>query len=373
MKGMRDSVRYTNAPALWPELLVGTLPDFKIAGAPEQLSGGLLNHVWRVRGGPGSVPASVIIKQTPSHIASSPGVSVDPRRIVIEAHALAAFEVDGSLAEVTALDVRPPRLLILDEPRHLLVMEDVCQCPDLEAWLHLPASNPAQAESLGTSLGRFIGTLHRVTSQRPQLAQEFDNRKIQHMRLDFQYRAVRAYAERAGLPDANALGRRAVAFGELLQQPGVVVIMGDLWPRSVIVSDEGLRVIDWELAHYGRPAQDVGHLAAHLWMQGHRAPELRVAAAAGALLRSFLAAYRGALGPVFDSLFGAAGVFESSVHFGSEVLTRTTGVFQDGYLYSGLAPDHPAIQEAAAVAARHIREPWAVDTFDALGWRHPRA
>ncbi|OIO91954.1 MAG: hypothetical protein AUK03_10375 [Anaerolineae bacterium CG2_30_64_16] len=356
-------------PEGWPEILARNLPGFQIAGPPEQLSGGLLNHVWRVRGGPRSIPASVIVKQTPPHIASSPGVTLDPRRILIEAHALAAFEAGGSLAEVAALDVRPPRLLILDEPRHLLVIEDVCQCPDLEAWLHLPASNPAQAELLGASLGLFIGTLHGVTSQRPQLAQEFDNRKIQQMRLDFQYRAIRAYAERAGLPDADALGRRAVAFGELLQQPGVAVIMGDLWPRSVIVSDEGLRVIDWELAHYGRPAQDVGHLAAHLWMQAHRAADARVAAAADALLRSFLAAYRDALGPVFDSLFGAAGVFESSVHFGSEVLTRTTGVFQDGYLYSGLAPDHPAIQEAAIIAARHIREPLGVDTFDALGWR----
>ena len=358
-----------NAPDSWPEILTRGLPGFQIAHAPEQLSGGLLNHVWRVRGGPGSVPASVIIKRTPPYIASAPGVTLDPLRILIEARALAALEAGGALAEIAALDVRPPRLLILDEPRRLLVMEDVCQCPDLEAWLHLPESDPSQAASLGDSLGRFVGDLHRESAHRPQLAQTFDNRNIQRMRLDFQYRAIRTYAGRAGLLDAEALGHRAVALGEILQQPGVALIMGDLWPRSVIVSDEGLRVIDWELAHYGRPAQDVGHLAAHLWMHRHRAPDARTATTAQAVLDSFLVAYREALGVEFDSLFGVKGVGESSVHFGSEVLTRTTGVFQDGYLYSGLAPDHPAIQEAARIAARHIREPLGVDTFDALGWR----
>ncbi len=85
-----------NIPEGWPEILARGLPGFRIADAPETLTGGLMNHVWRVRGGPGSVPASVIIKRTPSHIASSPGVTLDPRRIVIEAHALAAFADEKS-------------------------------------------------------------------------------------------------------------------------------------------------------------------------------------------------------------------------------------------------------------------------------------
>jgi aminoglycoside phosphotransferase (APT) family kinase protein len=248
-------------------------------------------------------------------------------------------------------------------------MEDVGQCPDMEAWLLLPSSSLAQAGSIGASLGHFIGALHRTSAHRPPLAIEFDNRQIQRMRLDFQYSAIRSYAERAGLPDADDLGRRAVALGERLQQPGIVVVMGDLWPRSVIVGDEGLRIIDWEFAHFGRPAQDIGHLAAHLWMHSHRTADAHAATLARTVLRSFLEAYRGALGSMFHSLFGAEGVCESAVHFGSEILTRTTGVFQDGYLYSGFTPDHPTIQEAASVAARHIREPWEVNTFDALGWR----
>jgi hypothetical protein len=139
-----------DVPELWPGTLRRSLPDFQFTGAPEQLAGGLMNHVWRVRGQPGSAPASVIVKRTPPHIASAPAVALDPRRFLIEARALAAFEVDGPLAEIAAGGTRPPRLLGLDAERQTLIMEDVCECPDLEAWLRLPDSTSEQAKPLGT-------------------------------------------------------------------------------------------------------------------------------------------------------------------------------------------------------------------------------
>lgn len=345
------------------------LPGFRTMKHPEQLSGGLLNYVWRLQGSPESTPGSIIVKWAPPYIATSPGVALDPRRLAIEAKAMSAFEADGPLAAVELPEVRAPRLFMVDDQQHVLAMEDVGRWPDLGTWLHLPSSDPTQAESIAASLGRFVGLLHRVSFEQPGLAQEFDNSNIQRTRLEFQYGSVGDYARRAQLPDADALGGQAVEFGKLLQEPGVCTIMGDLWPPSVIVTDSGLRIIDWELAHYGRPSQDVGHLAAHLWMHGHRAASADASARAGEMLRGFLQAYRAATHLVFDRLFGAQGVFESSIHFGSEVLTRTVGVFQDGYLYNGLAVDDPIIEEAAEVAATHIRHPLDVNTFDALGWR----
>ena len=62
-----EAMRRMNAPEGWPEILAHNLPGFRIADAPETLTGGLMNHVWRVRGGPGSIPASVIIKRTPQY------------------------------------------------------------------------------------------------------------------------------------------------------------------------------------------------------------------------------------------------------------------------------------------------------------------
>jgi 5-methylthioribose kinase len=219
---------------------------------------------------------------------------------------------------------------------------------------------------VGQLLGQFIGALHLRSYRDGRLAEVFDNRTIQRTRLEVQYRAIKDLCERAGLPDADEIGRQAVALGELLLQPGLCVIMGDLWPPSILVTADGLRMIDWELAHFGRPCQDVGHLAAHLWMYIHSVPTEGAAAQARATLQGFLSAYRSALGHKFDELFGSEGIRESALHLGAEVLVRAVGAFQDGYLYDGLGLDDPQVREAVKVAAKHIRSPESMDTFAAL-------
>jgi hypothetical protein len=197
----------------------------------------------------------------------------------------------------------------------------------------------------------------------------FNNVQIQRTRLDFQYKNIQSYAARAGLGNADEIGKQAIQLGERLQQPGSNLIMGDLWSPSVIVTESGLRLIDWELAHYGHPSQDVGHFAAHLWMIAHRASTSEVTMNAETILKHFLESYRDVMGIEFDNLFGVDGVRESSVHFGSEILTRTVGAFQNDYHYGGLSTDHPSIQEAVQTAAAHILDPLEMHTFDSLDWR----
>lgn len=356
-------------PKIIVKILSQQLPEFHIQGNPQPLSGGLLNYVWRVAGDSKSNPRFMIIKWSPPFIASMPDVELDPVRSTIEAKALTAFEPGEKLFGVGEPSVRAPCLYLFDEEQHFLAMEDLGARPDLGAWLRSGSHSRVEAEAIGISLGQFIGRLHRSSAHRPDLAQHFNNSNIQHTRLEFQYNNIQQYAQNAGLPSADEIGRQAVEYGEKLQKPGLAFIMGDLWPPSILITEAGLRIIDWELAHYGRPSQDIGHLAAHLWMHSHRAVSNQGAVLAKQVLDSFLGSYRATLGGDFDSLFGIAGVMESSIHFGSELLTRTTGVFQKDYLYAGLAYDDPIIQEAVDAAARHIRTPAYVDTFDALGWR----
>jgi 5-methylthioribose kinase len=349
-------------PEVVLEHLRRRLPRFEPIGIPELLPGGLLNHVWRVQGR----PEPVIVKVAPPYIAAKPEIPLDPNRIIIEARGLAAFGPRGALAAIGGPAARPPRLLDFDERHHILVMEDVGQFPDLGTWLQQGPHQERSGKDVGQLLGQFIGALHLRSYKDQQLAEVFDNRTIQRTRLEVQYRAIRDLCEGADLPDADELGRQAIALGELLQQPGLCVIMGDLWPPSILVTADGLRLIDWELAHFGRPCQDVGHLAAHLWMYIHRAPTDGAAAQAHAALQGFLGAYRSALGLEFDALFGSQGIRESAVHLGAEVLVRAVGAFQDGYLYAGLGLDDPQVREAVEVAAEHIRSSESVDTFAPL-------
>ena len=340
------------------EQLRRRLPDFEATGAPERLAGGLLNHVWRVPGR----PASVIVKHAPPHIATAPDVPLDPSRLLFEAWALAALGEGGMLEMVATPEARPPRLYDVDEDAFVLVMEDVGTVPDLGTWLR----QERPVGDLGSVLGAFIGRLHRASFGDEALAQSFHNLPVQATRHAVQYCAVEGLLQNAGMEEAAALGARAVALGEQLQQAGRCLIQGDLWPPSVLVTPEGLRLIDWEFAHFGHPAQDLAHFAAHCWMHAHRAPNAAVEVVARGLLGDFLRSYAKALGDQTADLLTPDVLDACAVHFGAEILVRTVGAFQEGYLYAGHSPEASAVQEAVAVAAEHLRVPGQVETFGAL-------
>jgi len=346
-------------------------PAFTSTGAPVRMQGGNLNKVWRVPG----TPASVIAKYAPPHIASAPDVPLDPERLHVSARCLALFAPGASLAELATPACRPPKWLGWDAEAPLLVMEDLGNLPDLTAWLR-SIPHPLEAAEVGSRLGRFIGQLHARTYGDDALAETVANPAMQETRHAVQYSQVGAFLESADIDDAEALGRRATALGERFQEPGRCMIMGDLWPRSVLVdtaSDDAMevRLIDWELAHYGHPAQDLGHMAAHCWMLAHRAPSHIAEHVAHACFRQFLARYRETVRAerpeAVEAFCGPKVRRTAALHMGCEILARTTGAFQDGYLYDGLAPTHPVMQRAVAEAARHLRTPEEVDTFAPLG------
>ena len=329
------------------------LPDFAAAGSPERLPQGNLNYVWRVPGEGGSI----IVKHAPPYVASDPEVDLDPNRLLFELRSLQVLSPRGPLAEVSRPDVRPPEPLYADPHNHVLVMEDLGDVPPLGRWIQERSGEEMErVETAGRRLGAFIGRLHRITLGDDRLAEAFDNRAMQETRQAVQYEAATDLLRRGGVDDAEALGRRVRSLGKVLRRPGRCLTMGDLWPPSVLVTGDGLRVIDWELAHYGQPLQDLAHWDAHLWMLAHRG-DAPTAEAAGVLRDAFWTAYRAAIGSAADRLWTDAMGERASIHFGAEILVRTVGRFQAGYLYDGLDPDDEPVQEAVATAAAAIRNP----------------
>jgi aminoglycoside phosphotransferase (APT) family kinase protein len=158
-----------------------------------------------------------------------------------------------------------------------------------------------------------------------------------------QYRAIGSLLAQAGIAAPPAAARRAARLGERLTGAGRCLIMGDLWPDSVLVQGRRLRLIDWELAHFGQPAQDVGHLLAHLWMHAHWG-----AAQSVPLARSFLKHYVDALGDRARSLADARFRADCAVHEGAEIIARCLGPFRQGY--AGLPATSAPVREAVAFA-----------------------
>lgn len=329
--------------------LARRLPELGPAGPPQRLEGGLLNHLWRVPVG----GATVIVKHAPPHIASAPEVPMNPSRIAFEARALAATAPGGRLGGLAGDAVRPPRLLDFDAGAAVAVLEDLGPLPHLGEEL----ATGRRLDRFAEALGRFVGRLHGTTLGDRGLAADFDNRPVQRTRLQVQYRAVEGMLARAGVADGADLGARASDLGERLLGTGRCLQMGDLWPRSVLVAGDGLRMIDWEFAHFGRPAQDLGHLAAHLWMLGHRAGTAAAAEAARGAWTAFVVGYVDGAGDRARELLDEETRRDLDLHAGAEILVRTVGPFRAGFLYDGLGPGDLPVAEAVAVAAALLRHP----------------
>lgn len=335
------------------------LPWFEACSEPQRLAGGILNYVWRIEG----KPRSLVVKYFAPHIASAPEIPLDRNRMLLEARCLQAFNNGGELETIATPQIRPPHLYYADETHHIVIMEEVKALyrNDLSAggW----GFQHISGQQAGENIGGFIGRLHAQSCNQADFAQYFNNFAIQKTRWEVQYCAIGDLLAKANIPDARTLGQKAEALGEKYLTPGKTLVMGDLWPPSVMPTAPGLRIIDWEFAHYGYPTQDIAHFAAHLWMLAHRAKTAEIAQQANHLLNAFLRSYTEALGETRQQLLDSEEWQDCAVHFAAEILVRTVGRFQSGYLYDGLSLEAPEIQEAVEMAASHLRFPEQSDIF----------
>ena len=84
---------------------------------------------------------------------------------------------------------------------------------------------------------------------------------------------------------------------------------------------------------------------AHLWMMSQRASGPSAKKRVDKFRQSFIDSYWGMISTHKPELWTAEDGRDFQVHFGAEILARTLGNFQQSYLYGGLPPDHPVIQD----------------------------
>jgi 5-methylthioribose kinase len=204
----------------------------------EVLSGGNLNKVWRVS----DTQKSVIIKHAPPFIASQPDVPLDSGRIHFEAKALKLFRGDGKLSHLSSNKVKPPEIYHFDQPNSLIVMEDVGNFESLGT----EKISTNEAEIVGNRLGEFIGKLHAETFKKKQFGRSFNNTEIQKTRGKVQYKGAANYADVSFIDEItkNEVRNQTQQLGKDLLKPGKCLVMGDLWPSSVLVNEQNmLRII----------------------------------------------------------------------------------------------------------------------------------
>lgn len=111
--------------------------------------------------------------------------------------------------------------------------------------------------------GELLRDIHECTRHDPYVAKRFTAQPLlDQNRIDPWYRA----AQRKH-PDLHATFDYAI---ERLLSVKQVLVHGDFVPKNILLLEEGLLLVDYEVAHFGNPGYDVGTFINHMLLKGFR-------------------------------------------------------------------------------------------------------
>ena len=307
-------------------LTADNLPDYltfmKVCGAGqpvavEPVGDGNINWVRRAR----TAAGSWVVKQARPALERFPEYQAPTERIVIEARfyeTVAPFDTESVC----------PRVELFDPEQRVLVLEDLGDAERLDAAL----ARAADVTSAATCLARFLGAVHRGTSDdaRAQPFENFASFENEAMRrLHGDHIFLLPYRENE-FPLSERVARRAEelrddaalvrtiddAYARYLETRSCLV-HGDVQPANVLLTDGGPKLLDAEIAHMGDPAFDMGQLLGHLLLPAAARREPGAAdSAIAATWRAYTNVWNGA--PPFA-------VADAARYGGIELLRRTVG------------------------------------------------
>lgn len=256
-----------------------------------------------------------------------------------------------------------PRVLFSDEPNYLFAMS--CAPDDAVVWKERLLAGEADL-TVAQRAGKILGTVHATTRGHPALGGVLaDTEVFDQLRIDPFYRTV-AQAH----PDlAPAIDALIASMGEVAPS-GRCLVLADFSPKNILVHTRGLTLVDFETAHAGDPAFDLGFFLSHLWLKAVRAAWAAERGEAflsrfadfEALGRAFLDAYTAAAGPdavalpdwpqffVQDDGLPHPAITPSARHLAACVLARVDGKSPVDYL-------DPTAQGIARTVARRALLP----------------
>jgi 5-methylthioribose kinase len=178
-----------------------------------------------------------------------------------------------------------PEVLFEDRANYLFAM--TCAPDDAVTWkTHLMAGR--LDHDVAARLGIILGTIHARGHDHPSTrAVLADTTLFDELRVDPYYRTIaRADPELAPRVDALIAAMNRPADERTL-------VLGDFSPKNILVHREGLTLLDFECAHAGDPAFDLGFFLSHLLLKTIRIAlcDRTAAAQYTGLTSSFWSAY----------------------------------------------------------------------------------
>jgi len=230
----------------------------------ECLPGGVSNRTVLVRFSDGR---SWVLKQALPKLRVAVDWFSSPQRIHREALALRWF---ARLAPSGSV----PNLEFEDETNHLLGMEAI-RFPHQNWKTVLLAGNVSFNHV--EQFGRLLGLVHQRASDDHDVRQIFaDTSFFESLRLEPYYLYC---AEQ--LPESAEFLHRLV---EETRSCRLTLVHGDYSPKNILLRDDKLVLLDYEVAHFGEPAFDLGFSLTHFLSKAHHLPAQRALFAEAAVL-----------------------------------------------------------------------------------------
>src|SRR5262249_5388665 len=151
-----------------------------------------------------------------------------------------------------------PRVLFVDEDNFLFAM--TCAPDDSVVWKERLLAGEAD-QAVAQRAGVILWTVHRATRGHPVLTGRLAHTDVfDQLRIDTFYRTIaRAHPAIAG--------RIAALIASMPAAPSRCLVLADFSPKNILVHSRGLTLVDFETAHAGDPAFDLGFLLSHLLLK----------------------------------------------------------------------------------------------------------
>ena len=152
-----------------------------------------------------------------------------------------------------------PDVLFEDRSNYLFAM--TCAPDDSVTWKTQLMAGHVDPQ-IAARLGTILGTIHAEGRRHPALAATLaDTSLFDELRVDPYYRTTaRAHPDLAARIDALIAAMDRPADERTL-------VLGDFSPKNILVHSGGLVLLDFECAHAGDPAFDLGFFLSHLLLK----------------------------------------------------------------------------------------------------------
>ncbi len=282
-----------------------------------------------------------VMKQARDKLAVAEEWKAPQERIFIETLAmqkLAPFLPDGCVPKILFTDRDIFTYGMEAAPVEAVPMKSALIAgPWRESWFH--------------DCGTILAAIHRETAKRPtEFVSSFDPAlNFEPLRVDAYYRwAARSHPELNRPFDAVIASARSDAR---------CLVHGDFSPKNILVTPvtDHLILLDYEVAHWGNPAFDLGFFLTHPLAKGIFKPN--EAPRFAAAIRAFAVAYFSECGPL------GAKESDALLHWGAVALARVDGKSPLEYLTD---PRHKAQLRGFGTSMLQHRWKSIADVADAL-------